>query len=174
MSLCNNYLGSKRCNLQNPCKLSLPGPAGPAGPVGPQGPTGPTGPTGPPGPAGSIGPAALLVIPTLSSFIESGTIGFTGNSFYLKPILDSLDTYAPMDTMLAPMDTTPVFGTIGNGQTGGNLGLTHQAPTKGGGSGTVGATSISTIIDPTKLYQVTTDQYGRVINIQLNASAYLP
>lgn len=117
MSLCKQYLGSHRCNLINPCKLSLPGPAGPVGPVGPRGPTGPTGPTGPPGPQGPVGPPALLLIPTDTSLSGSDTILIQNNILSLQ---------------------------------------------------TINLSNITTSIDPTQMYQVTTDVYGRIIQITPN------
>jgi hypothetical protein len=117
MSLCNNYLGSQRCNLRNPCKLSLPGPAGPAGPVGPRGQTGPTGPPGPTGLRGLTGiqgPPALIV--AANSFLGDNTTITVDNT--------------NMISLSQPVQNGSTF-----------------------------------VIDPTKFYQVTTDAYGRVVNI---------
>jgi hypothetical protein len=183
MSLCKNYLGSQRCKLQNPCKLSLPGPAGPAGEVGPQGPAGPTGPTGPPGPPGTTGPPALLQIVNTTSLTGSDTIDFSNNILSLKKVT-TLSTGTVGTNINSPIfQLAPSVSTIydvalpydpsgESGPTGQFTTLPYDPPGRGQevqtGTQQNGPAETHIIdIDPTKMYQITTDEYGRVIRINL-------
>jgi hypothetical protein len=158
MSLCKNYLGSQRCKLQNPCKLSLPGPAGPAGEVGPQGPTGPT------------GPPALLQIVNTTSLTGSDTIDFSNNIFSLKKVTTLLTGTVGTNINSPIFQLAPSVSTIydvalpydpsGSGQVAGSL----QTGTQQNGP----AETHIIDIDPTKMYEITTDEYGRVIRINLH------
>ena len=93
MSSYQQYLGSQRCNLINPCKLQLPGQAGLPGPVGIQGPTGQTGPPGPTGPTGNscrgpqgpTGPTGTSLLLTSENFTsETIIIENIGDNIHLS------------------------------------------------------------------------------------------